>query len=204
MNGGAEAGPLPSGAQRSIPIRALGAQHGGTAAAIPLTREPMPATIRIRHAAPEDAPVFLELVDALADYEKLDRPTREARERLVRDGFGERPFFQPFLAEMDGRPVAYAVTFFTYSSFLALPTLYLEDLFVLPEARSHGVGKAMFRFLAAEAVRQGCGRMEWMVLDWNQLAIDFYGRLGAQRLSDWYPYRLTRDQLDELTRESGR
>lgn len=154
--------------------------------------------IRIRHATREDAPVFLDLIDALADYEKLDRPTPDARERLFRDGFGERPFFQPYIAELDGRPVAYAMTFFTYSSFLALPTLYLEDLFVLPEARSQGVGKALFRFLAAEAVRQGCGRMDWAVLDWNQPAIDFYERLGARHMCEWHPYRLTREQLEHL------
>lgn len=154
--------------------------------------------IEIRRAGPEDASVLLELVDALADYEKLERPTPEARERLARDGFGERPFYTPYLAELDGRAVGYAMTFFTYSSFLALPTLYLEDLFVLPDARAHGVGSAFFRKLAGEAVRAGCGRMEWVVLDWNQLAIDFYERRGARRLEDWLTYRLTREQLVEL------
>ena len=117
----------------------------------------MPGVV-VRRAAPEDAPVFLALVDALADYEKLDRPTPDARARLVRDGFGERQLFTPYLAELDGKPVAYAMTFFTYSSFLALPTLYMEDFFVLPEAREHGVGGAIFGYLAAEAVRAGCGR----------------------------------------------
>ena len=163
----------------------------------------MSDTIHVRNATRQDAPVFLDLIDALADYEKLDRPTPEARERLLRDGFGERPFFQPYIAELDGRPVAYAMTFLTYSSFLALPTLYLEDLFVLPEARGRGAGKALFRFLAAEAVRHGCGRMEWAVLDWNQPAIDFYERLGARRMREWYPYRLTRDQLDAIAGEEA-
>lgn len=156
--------------------------------------------LRIRPASSEDAPAFLDLVDALADYEKLARPTPEARERLLRDGFGERPHFQPYLAELAGKPVAYAITFSTYSSFLALPTLYLEDIFVLPEARGKGVGKRFFRFLAAEAVERGCGRMEWVVLDWNRLAIDFYERLGATRLTEWYTYRLTREELERLVR----
>jgi GNAT superfamily N-acetyltransferase len=156
------------------------------------------ADISIRAAVGGDEPVFLSLVDALADYEKLDRPTPEARERLARDGFGERPVFNAFLAELDGTPVAYAITFFTYSSVLARPTLYLEDLFVLPEARRHGVGKAFFRFLAREAVERGCGRMEWVVLDWNQPAIDFYERLGATRLADWYSYRLTAGELEAM------
>jgi GNAT superfamily N-acetyltransferase len=158
----------------------------------------MSDALRIRPAAAADAEVFLSLVDALADYERLDRPTPEARERLLRDGFGPEPRFRAFLAEQDGRAVAYAITFETYSSFLALPTLYLEDLFVLPEARRGGVGGAMFRFLAEEALRRGCGRMEWVVLDWNRMAIDFYDRLGARHLSEWYTYRLTADQLRDV------
>jgi GNAT superfamily N-acetyltransferase len=152
----------------------------------------------IRAAGPADAEEFLALVDALADYEKLDRPTAEARQRLLRDGFSEPRRFQPYIAEVDGTKVAYAITFQTYSSFLALPTLYLEDLFVLPEAWRNGIGLAFFRFLAAEAVSQGCGRMEWVVLDWNQLAIDFYDKLGARRLAEWHSYRLTREQLQDI------
>jgi len=152
----------------------------------------------IRRAEAEDAPVFLDLVDALADYEELERPSAEARKRLVRDGFEEPRRFSPYLAEVGTATVGYAITFQTYSSFLALPTLYLEDLFVLPEARRIGVGHAFFRFLAGEALRQGCARMEWMVLDWNQLAIDFYEGLGARRLDQWHAYRLTREQLVEI------
>jgi GNAT superfamily N-acetyltransferase len=155
----------------------------------------MPEKIRIRPAGAADAEVFLSLVDALADYETLDRPTPEARERLVRDGFGEARRFQPYLAERNGRVVAYAITFETYSSFLALPTLYLEDIFVLPEARRAGIGERFFRFLAGEAVRRGCGRMEWVVLDWNEPAIRFYEKIGGQRLREWMTYRLTADRL---------
>lgn len=161
----------------------------------------MPDAIRVRPAIAADAEVFLSLVDALADYEKLERPTPEARERLLRDGFGAAPRFRPYLAELEGRPVGYAITFETYSSFLALPTLYLEDVFVFPEARGRGVGRAFFRLLAAEALRRGCGRMEWTVLDWNQLAIDFYERLGARRMNEWYTYRLTTEQLREMVGE---
>jgi GNAT superfamily N-acetyltransferase len=155
--------------------------------------------IDIRAAIEEDADLLLDLIDALADYEKLPRPDPAARNRLRRDGFGDRPLFRAYLGELDGVPVAYAITYHTYSSFLALPTLYLEDLFVLPRARGKGLGGAMFRHLAAEAVAQGCGRMEWVVLDWNQNAIDFYERLGARRLNEWYTYRLTRERLLELT-----
>ncbi|MBW3629029.1 MAG: GNAT family N-acetyltransferase [Gemmatimonadetes bacterium] len=157
----------------------------------------------VRPAAAPDLPRFLDLVDALADYERLERPTAEARERLARDGFGDRPLFQAYLAEDDAAAVGYAIAFFTYSSFLAQPTLYLEDLFVLPEARGRGAGKALFTHLAREAVARGCGRMEWVVLDWNQLAIDFYERLGARRLTEWYTYRLTREELETMARGRG-
>jgi GNAT superfamily N-acetyltransferase len=152
----------------------------------------------VRPATTEDTATFLDLVDALADYEELDRPTADARERLIRDGFRDGRRFQPWLAEIDGVAVAYAITFETYSSFLALPTLYLEDLFVVPDARALGVGKAIFRRLAAEAVARDCGRMEWVVLDWNELAIGFYDRLGARRLGEWYAYRLTAPELREI------
>jgi GNAT superfamily N-acetyltransferase len=159
---------------------------------------PGPETVVIRRATAGDAPVLLELIDALADYEKLERPTPDARERLVRDGFGESPRFVAYLAETAGGAVGYAITFLTYSSFLARPTLFLEDIFVLPEARRAGAGSAFFRHLAVEALRQGCGRMEWMVLDWNRLAIDFYEKVGARRLSGWLPYRLTVPELERL------
>ncbi|HEU0014867.1 MAG TPA: GNAT family N-acetyltransferase [Longimicrobium sp.] len=152
----------------------------------------------IRPATAADGDTFLALVDALADYEKLDRPTPEARARLLADAFGPRPRISVFLAERGGRAVAYAIVLETYSSFLALPTLYLEDLFVLPDERRGGIGRAMIKVLADEALRRGCGRMEWVVLDWNQLAIDFYDKLGARRLSEWYTYRLTADQLREI------
>ena len=153
----------------------------------------------LRPAVRDDAGQWLALVDALADYEKLDRPRPDARERLVRDAFGPPPNrIQVYLAESaEGETLGYAITCETYSSFLALPTLYLEDLFVLPEARRRGIGHAFFRFLAAEATRRGCGRMEWVVLDWNQLAIEFYEGLGARHMREWYTYRLTADQLAE-------
>ena len=157
----------------------------------------MPDAVTVRAATPADADTWLTLVDALADYEKLDRPTPEAKQRLRRDAFGPAPNrIRVFIAEADGRAVGYAITCETYSSFLALPTLYLEDLFVLPDARRHGVGMAVFRHLANEAVTGGYGRMEWVVLEWNQLAIDFYEKkLSARRMTEWYTYRLTAEQL---------
>jgi GNAT superfamily N-acetyltransferase len=144
----------------------------------------------VRRAVPGDAQAILTLVDALADYEKLPRPTVDARERLVRDLFGPKPRVECWLAFLDGDPVGYAFTFETYSSFLALPTLYLEDLFVIPEARSRKAGYALFQHVLEESKRRGCGRLEWTVLHWNQLAIDFYDRLGGHHLKDWLLYRI--------------
>jgi GNAT superfamily N-acetyltransferase len=152
----------------------------------------------IRQARAGDGPEVLRLIDALADYERLPRPDEAARVRLLADGFGARPRFETLLAERDGRAVGYAIVFETYSTFLALPTLYLEDLFVLPEARASGVGRALFRHCVGEAWRRGCGRMEWSVLDWNTLALGFYERQGARRLAQWLPYRLQRDDLKRL------
>lgn len=155
----------------------------------------------IRPVEPGDAERVLGLVDALADYEKLARPDPAARERLRADGFGPRRRFDLLVAETGGRLVGYALFFETYSSFLALPTLYLEDLFVLPEARQGGWGSRLFAAVAAEAVRRGCGRMEWSVLTWNRLALDFYARRGAQPLGDWQTWRLAGEALE---RAAGR
>jgi GNAT superfamily N-acetyltransferase len=145
----------------------------------------------VRRSVPEDAAVILTLVDALADYEKLAPPSAAARERLIRDLFGPRPRLDCWLAFLDGSPAGYAFALESYSSFLALPTLYLEDLFVLPEYRSRKAGYALFSEVLSEARRRGCGRMEWTVLDWNQLAIDFYRKLGGQHLKEWHLYRIT-------------
>lgn len=155
-------------------------------------------TPTVRRATPADAETILTLVDALADYEKLARPDAGARKRLISDMFSEHPRINGFLAEYDGKAVGYAFVFETYSSFLALPTLYLEDLFVLPEYRSKKAGYALFTAMVAEAHRRGCGRMEWTVLDWNQLAIDFYKRLGATHMHDWHLYRLLRSDMEEI------
>jgi GNAT superfamily N-acetyltransferase len=160
----------------------------------------MKNSIHIRAAKREDVPVLFSLIEALADYEKLPRPEPEARERLIRDGFVDRPRYEALLAELHGQPVGYAFFFETYSSFLARPTLYLEDIFVIPEARGKGTGKALFEFCAFEAVRRGCGRMEWAVLDWNKPAIEFYRRYGAHYLREWCLFRLTAEQLQNLTK----
>ena len=145
-------------------------------------------SIIIRPATKQDGKHFLSLIDALADYEKLARPDRAARRRLLRDAFGKR--FDALIAIVNGEAVGYAIYFETYSSFLARPTLYLEDIFVLKEYRKQKIGLRLFRRCVAEARRRGCGRMDWMVLDWNEPAIRFYEKLKAKRMKEWILFRL--------------
>lgn len=143
---------------------------------------------------------MISLILALAEYEKLEPPGKEAQQRLLRDAFSESPRFDFLLAELpDGKAVGYAIILETYSSFRAQPTLFLEDIFVLTDARGVGAGFTLFQAVVREAERRGCGRVDFMVLEWNQLARDFYHRLGAQHLSDWYPYRLSCENFTAIT-----
>ncbi len=153
---------------------------------------------QVRRAVPADGPVILSLVRALADYEKLAPPDPPAQQRLLNDLFGERPRLECHLGAYDGVTAGYAFVFETYSSFLALPTLYLEDLFVLPAYRDRKVGSTLFRAMVALAHERGCGRMEWSVLDWNRPAIEFYERLGATHMKEWELYRLLRDEMPKI------
>ncbi len=147
-------------------------------------------SLLIRALQPGDVQRLLELIDGLADYEKLPRPDPDARRRLATDAVAEPSRFRTLLAEVDGEIVGYAIYFFTYSTFRARPTLYLEDVFVLPERRGQGAGVGLFRACAREAVASDCARMEWQVLSWNEPSIAFYERLGARHLDDWLPFRL--------------
>jgi len=133
---------------------------------------------------------FLTLIDALADYEKLKRPTSAAKKRLLADAFGKQKRFDAYLIFVNDIPAGYAIIFETYSSFLAKPTLYLEDIFILPEYRRLGIGKKFFDVLLKEARKRKCGRIEWTVLDWNTPAINFYNKLGAQQMKEWLLYRV--------------
>src|SRR5918911_50167 len=144
---------------------------------LPTSNQPTNAGVMVRKATPDDADAILGMVVALAEFEKLPPPDEAARERLLADAFGPRPRFEIFLAELIDQVVGYAFVFETYSTFLALPSLYLEDLFVLPEYRGRKVGYALFRHCARQALDRGCGRFEWAVLDWNTHAINFYERL---------------------------
>jgi GNAT superfamily N-acetyltransferase len=154
----------------------------------------------IRAAEPRDLPSVIGLVRALADFEKLPGPDEAAERRFAADFAASPPRFQLLVAEHDGALVGYALYFFTYSTFLARPSLYLEDLFVHPAARGRGIGERFMRALAKEAVRRGCGRFEWTVLDWNVRAQKFYRSLGAELLDDWRVCRVTGEGLTALAR----
>lgn len=133
---------------------------------------------------------FVRLIHALADYERIERPGADATARLRADAFAPRPRFEAALALHDGAAVGYAIWFETYSSFLARPTMFLEDLFVLETARGTGVGGQLFDYVRALGERRGCGRMEWQVLDWNTPAREFYQRRQAQWMKEWLVYRI--------------
>ncbi|HUH82726.1 MAG TPA: GNAT family N-acetyltransferase [Nitrososphaerales archaeon] len=155
------------------------------------------ARISIRGGRREDKAGFIGLVRALAEFEKLEPPSPSGRRRLVEDVFRKKRI-RLFVAADGEKLVGYALYFFTYSSFLARQSLYLEDLFVLEDYRKRGVGGALFRRCVREAVSRRCGRMEWAVLTWNEKAITFYERLGAKRLSDWHVYRLDERALSKV------
>lgn len=143
--------------------------------------------MKIRPCRKSDARDVLRLLRELARYEKLKPPTPAAGRRLLAD-IGRR--IHVLIAEDEGRTIGYAIYLFTYSSFLARPTLYLEDVFVSADARGKGVGKAFFKELRRLAKKAGCGRMEWTVLNWNAPAIKFYDAQGARPLKEWTTYRL--------------
>lgn len=149
----------------------------------------------IRPATPADVPAILQLIRALSDYEKLSDQVVVTEAQLREHLFGPRPYAEVLLAEEAGRVVGYALFFHTYSTFLGRPSLYLEDLFVLPEHRGRGHGKGLLARLAQLAVERGCGRFEWMVLDWNTPAIQFYESLGAVVAPEWKLCRMTGDAL---------
>jgi GNAT superfamily N-acetyltransferase len=158
-------------------------------------------TLRIRPAEAADVPVIADLIRGLATFEKLEDQVSMTEERLAESLFGQHRYAETLLAEDDGTPVGFALFFHNFSTFLGLPGVYLEDLFVIPEHRGRGVGRALLRELARLAVERGCGRLEWSVLDWNRDAIGFYERLGARPNSEWTVYRLTGEALTSLGRE---
>jgi len=148
-------------------------------------------TVSILPVTPERFADLVALIDMLAEYENLQPPSLEARARLFNDICGPAPRIEAVLAVDDAdMACGYAITLETYSSFLALPTLYLEDIFVREDARSRGVGSALFDHVVQTARNRGCGRVDWQVLDWNKLARDFYERRGATFMNEWMLYRI--------------
>jgi GNAT superfamily N-acetyltransferase len=162
---------------------------------------PAPGGLALRPAARADVPTILGLIRGIAEYERLAHEV-EATEPLLREhGFGPRRVFHAILAERDGRAVGFALYFFTFSTFTGRPTLYLEDLFVVPAERRGGIGSRLLARLAEIAVERDCGRMEWSVLDWNTPARDLYFKLGARSMDEWTVFRMTPEAFGRLARE---
>jgi GNAT superfamily N-acetyltransferase len=153
------------------------------------------ADVVIREAVAADVPLLLALIRELASFEKLSHEVVATESDLAESLFGARPCAEALIAEVDGAPAGFALFFQSFSTFLARPGLYLEDLYVRPPARRRGVGKALLVRLARLAVERRCGRFEWAVLNWNAAAIAFYRSLGAVPMSAWTVYRLTGDAL---------
>lgn len=152
----------------------------------------------LRSAIPTDVPILFLLIRALADYEQLSHQVTGTEAALTTHLFGDRPYAEAILAEVNGQAVGFALFFFNYSTFLTRPGLYLEDLFVLPDYRQQGIGRALLTHLAQLAVSRDCGRLEWSVLDWNEPAINFYTKMGATVLPDWRICRVTGTSLQQM------
>ena len=159
---------------------------------------PKNTKLRIEEATSEDVPLILEFIRGLAQYERsADRVTAN-EEILLKNLFGPQRRAQAVIAYNDLEPVAFAIYFFSYSSFSGKPNLYLEDIFVRPEFRGSGFGKELFAFLSHRALAEDCGRMEWSVLNWNESAIKFYESLGASPVRDWTVFHLEKVKLESL------
>jgi GNAT superfamily N-acetyltransferase len=153
--------------------------------------------LELRDAKPDDAELLLSYIRELAEFERL---THEcvADAALLRKSLFEEKKAHAIMAEWDGKPAGFALYFYNFSTFVGRPGLYLEDLFVRPQFRRNGIAKSVFRYLASKAVAEGCGRMEWSVLNWNENAIAFYRSLGAKPMDEWTVQRLTGEALTRL------
>ena len=149
-------------------------------------------------AVESDIPTILELIRGIAEYEKLSHEVVATEDLLREHLFGAHPKAEVRIARLGEKPVGFALFFHNFSTFVGLPGIYLEDLFVLPEFRGRGIGKALLKELAKIAVERKCGRLEWSVLDWNKPAIGFYESLGAEPISEWTIYRMTETEIKRL------
>jgi GNAT superfamily N-acetyltransferase len=159
--------------------------------------------VSIRAATAHDVPAILAFVRALAEYERAPDAVTATEADLLRDGFGPNPYFQCLIAELDGQRAGYAFYFFDYSTWLGRPGLYLEDIFVHPQFRGRGVGKALLQRVAAIAVEKNCCRLKWEVLDWNTPAIDFYRAMGAEFPAEWLNVLVRGEALSKLAGRHG-
>ena len=154
--------------------------------------------LSIRPATPKDTALIVQFVRDLAEYERDPKAAVATEEDFLRDGFGADPKFKVVFAEWEGKPAGFALFFYNYSTWQGRPGLYLEDLFVKPELRGKGIGKALLLHLAKIAVENNCGRYQWQVLDWNEPAISFYKSLGAEMMKEWLTMRVDGDALKKL------
>ncbi|MBN8830367.1 MAG: GNAT family N-acetyltransferase [Sphingomonadales bacterium] len=161
-------------------------------------------TLTIRDAVPEDIDLIHGFILALADYERLHHEVRADKAALARHLFGPRPMAEVLIAELDGAAIGFALFFHNFSTFEGRPGIFLEDLFVAPEARGQGAGKALLGRLAQIAIERDCARLEWSVLDWNQPAIDFYRSLGARPMDEWTVNRVDGPALATLADLGGK
>src|SRR5580698_5109051 len=152
----------------------------------------------IRRATAQDARQILKFIRALAAFERAPDAVEATEEGLIRDGFGAHPFFECLIADYGGQPAGFALYFFNYSTWVGRPGIYVEDIFVLPEFRRKGIGRALLKHVALIAVEHGCQRLQWEVLDWNTPAIDFYRAMGAEFLDEWRNVRVSGDALKRL------
>lgn len=155
----------------------------------------------IRQAGEDDVPLILDFIMKLAEYERLTHEVSATEEQLRRYLFGEERVAEVVIGYFVGTPVGFALYFYNFSTFLAQPGIYLEDLYVLEEHRGRGYGKTLLTYLAKKAVKEGCGRFEWAVLDWNEPSIEFYRSLGAKMMNEWIINRVTGEQLEELAKQ---
>lgn len=156
--------------------------------------------IKIKKATKEDVPIILGFIKDLAEYENLSKDVVATEKSLQKWLFGKNAVAETLIAFLDGVPAGFALFFHSFSTFLAKPGIYLEDLFVKPEYRGKGIGKRLLVEVAKIAKKRDCGRLEWSVLNWNKPAIDFYKKLGAQPLDEWTMYRVTGKSLEKLAR----
>ena len=153
---------------------------------------------KIKSASIKEVPLILQFINELAEYEKLVHEVVATEEDLTKTLFGPHPYAEVVIGYLEENPVSFALFFHNYSTFLGKPGIYLEDLYVKPEARGKGIGHKMLQYLAKLAKERGAGRLEWWVLDWNTHAIEFYRRLGAKPMDEWTVFRVTGEALDTL------